>query len=206
MKVAMTVWDGRVSPVCDAARRIALVEMSDGASPGDCRIEESLPADHPLQLLARLRALDVNTLICGAISRPLAELIANAGIRLIPFVSGSEEEILKAFMEGRLDDPEFQMPGCCGRGRRRFRGMGCNEQTEQEEYLMNGKRRGGMGSGGGQGQGRGGRRADRMGGPNAAGPAGTCVCPKCGQREPHERGVPCAERKCPQCGAVMTKE
>ena len=125
MKVAMTIWDGRISPVCDAARRLALVAMGDGAPSGGARIEEPLPADQPLQLLARLRELDVETLICGAISRPLAELITNAGIRLIPFVAGGEGEILKAFVQGRLDEPEFQMPGCCGRRRRRRSGHGC---------------------------------------------------------------------------------
>jgi uncharacterized Zn-finger protein len=45
-----------------------------------------------------------------------------------------------------------------------------------------------------------------MGGRFAVGPSGNCVCPWCGQREPHERGVPCFERKCPKCGAVMTRE
>ena len=56
---------------------------------------------------------------------------------------------------------------------------------------------------GGQGQGRG---LGRMGGPKAAGPAGSCVCPKCGLRAPHERGVPCAGQKCPTCGAAMVRE
>ena len=50
-----------------------------------------------------------------------------------------------------------------------------------------------------QGMGRG-----RMGGV-AAGPEGECVCPKCGATVPHQRGVPCTERKCPECGAMMTR-
>lgn len=64
----------------------------------------------------------------------------------------------------------------------------------------------GTGQGGGQGQGQGGRNPGRMGGPKAAGPVGYCVCPQCGQKEPHERAVPCVQRKCPKCGAVMTRE
>ena len=43
-------------------------------------------------------------------------------------------------------------------------------------------------------------------GPRAGGVAGTCVCPACGHREPHERGVSCAERPCPVCGARMIRE
>jgi len=63
----------------------------------------------------------------------------------------------------------------------------------------------GMGaSGGGMGR-AGGGRGGRMGGPVAAGPVGECVCPACGYREAHERGVPCSSRKCSQCGAPMTR-
>ncbi|OQX92175.1 MAG: hypothetical protein B6D58_04255 [candidate division Zixibacteria bacterium 4484_95] len=58
------------------------------------------------------------------------------------------------------------------------------------------------GSGGmGQGQGRGGRQ-----GGFGFGPGGQCVCPSCGHSIPHQRGVPCSQKKCPQCGAVMTRQ
>jgi hypothetical protein len=93
------------------------------------------------------------------------------------------------------------MPGCRGRGRRRHRGM---SGMEQGDYIMNGQNRGGMGPGGGQGQG--GQRLGRMGGPNAAGPGGYCVCPQCGHQEPHERGIPCNQRQCPKCGASLTRK
>jgi len=43
----------------------------------------------------------------------------------------------------------------------------------------------------------------RGGGPNAAGPGGSCLCPSCGHRQPHVPGQPCTEIKCPRCGARM---
>lgn len=45
----------------------------------------------------------------------------------------------------------------------------------------------------------------KMGGPVAGGPQGNCVCPKCGTRVKHERGVPCTDRSCPECGTKMTR-
>lgn len=30
-----------------------------------------------------------------------------------------------------------------------------------------------------------------------------CVCPKCGEKAPHQRGVPCINEKCPKCGSAM---
>jgi hypothetical protein len=64
----------------------------------------------------------------------------------------------------------------------------------------------GMGKRGGQGQNRDGQGRGRMGGPLAGGAVGTCLCPKCGRREPHERGVPCVQKQCPKCGTAMTRE
>jgi len=50
----------------------------------------------------------------------------------------------------------------------------------------------------GQGQGRG-------LGQNNLGPGGECVCPNCGARVSHQRGVPCNTFKCPKCGNQMTR-
>jgi len=39
----------------------------------------------------------------------------------------------------------------------------------------------------------------------AKGPGGDCVCPQCGFKVEHQRGVPCVSRKCPQCGTFMIR-
>jgi len=38
------------------------------------------------------------------------------------------------------------------------------------------------------------------------GPDGYCVCPKCGNRTPHERGVPCSALECPNCKVNLTRK
>jgi hypothetical protein len=62
----------------------------------------------------------------------------------------------------------------------------------------------GGGAGSGKGGGMGGGR--RMGGGSGKGPGGFCVCPSCGKKIPHERGVPCFQLKCPDCGTAMVRE
>ena len=38
------------------------------------------------------------------------------------------------------------------------------------------------------------------------GPEGDCVCPKCGYKQKHERGVPCSTIKCPKCKTNLARE
>ena len=57
------------------------------------------------------------------------------------------------------------------------------------------------GRGTGQGSGRGGSgEGGGMGG------GGFCVCPKCGQRFPHQPGAPCLKQRCPTCGVATVRE
>jgi predicted Fe-Mo cluster-binding NifX family protein len=200
-KTAFAYWDDRIAPVFDIARRIHVVEADSGRIVAETG--EVLADDLPVQKAHRLVELGVGTLICGAISRPFHETVAAYGIRVIPFVAGDLSDVIQAWLSGNLESDTFVMPGCSGRGRGRRRGM---RRINKEEYPMNGRKRGGMGAGGGQGQGRVGQGRGRMGGPLAGGSVGTCLCPKCGHREPHERGVPCVQRKCPKCGTAMTRE
>jgi len=58
----------------------------------------------------------------------------------------------------------------------------------------------GFGRGLGRGGGRG-RQPDGFG----LGPSGECVCPSCGAKTPHQRGVPCYQVKCPKCNSPMTR-
>jgi len=66
-------------------------------------------------------------------------------------------------------------------------------------FMSSGRRGGGRRGGGGGAGGRGG-----MGG-FAAGPGGSCVCPRCGYSTSHVIGSPCYQQVCPKCGSRMTR-
>lgn len=38
------------------------------------------------------------------------------------------------------------------------------------------------------------------------GAGGTCFCPKCDDRSPHQRALPCQDERCPQCGVKLLRE
>jgi predicted Fe-Mo cluster-binding NifX family protein len=126
MKVAMTAWEDRISPVFDTARQVTFFEVAGHQAKAGG--EMLLGDEEPTRRIQRLKDVGVDTLICGAISQPLAASVQVAGIRLIPFVAGPVVDVLKAYLEGTLTAPAFQMPGCCG-AKRRFRGgRACGRQ------------------------------------------------------------------------------
>jgi len=119
MRIAIPIVDGRISPVFDVAERLLLVDFEDGS---EVRRSEEVLEDHAIKTRAkRVAQLRVNVLVCGAISWPLQAMLLSAGVEVIPQTCGQVEDVLRAFVAGRLTGDAFVMPGCCGR-RRRFRG------------------------------------------------------------------------------------
>ena len=121
MKLALATWNGRISPVFDVSKRVLVMEVAAGKMIS--RQEHDFATDEPSAKVARLTEFGIDTLVCGAVSRPLADLIVSRGIRLIPFVAGETDEVAQACLAGTLPNPALAMPGCCGR-RGRFGGRG----------------------------------------------------------------------------------
>ena len=147
VRVAIPVWLGRVSPVFDTARTLWVGQNQIGPEPaGDDLALDGLSAVGRVQ---RLRALEIDVLICAGISRPLMDMVTATGVHVERFVTGEVAEVFEAYLDGDLANPRFLMPGCQGRGRR---------QRVRHAGDGSGARGGGRGHGGrGGGRGRGGR-------------------------------------------------
>jgi predicted Fe-Mo cluster-binding NifX family protein len=120
MRVAFAAWNDRIAPVFDVTRRVHVVD-TDGR--GVVReSEEPLDDETAAGRAARLSALGIDTLVCGAISRPQEAFLQAYGVAVVPFVTGGLGEVVDAWGAGTLGSGAFAMPGC-GQGRgRRFRG------------------------------------------------------------------------------------
>ncbi|NOZ20163.1 MAG: hypothetical protein GXP25_03640 [Planctomycetes bacterium] len=119
-RIAIPVHNSRVSPVFDVARRVVLVDTSDGEEDG--RSEWDIDLAWPCRRAAWLLHKGVDVLICAAISAPLAGMVRSQGTRLYASVVGEIDDVIGAYLSGNLQKPRYMMPGCCGRRRRLQRG------------------------------------------------------------------------------------
>ena len=106
MRIAIPVWNDRVSPVFDVARSIRVADIADGAVAHLSNHE--LENDNRAAMLAKI---GVDLLICGAISIPLESTLCVAGVEVIPDTCGGAEEIIQAFALGDRTLTRFRSPG-----------------------------------------------------------------------------------------------
>jgi hypothetical protein len=209
--IAIPIMRGRVAPVLNWCSRMLIFPDS----PGEAEAQELwLPEQGPEERLQLLLEKGVGTLICGVLSADLHQHAAKLGLTVIPGVAGEVDEVLTAYRENCLSRPEFRLPGC--QGTRRYRqGFGkdqclaSNENQGGNQSMPRGP--GSRGANRGQIGGQGGQQRRNAGGPGrigfgqCAGGPDVCVCPACGAKAPHERGIPCFQVNCPQCGKSMVR-
>ena len=116
MRIAISHQQGRISPVFDVGARILLVDIQNGRT-----VRRNERALDQLDSLARARQVSqfgVELLICGAISWPLENALSSMGVQVAACICGPVEAVIKAYVNDKLGDPAFIMPGCLDRQQR----------------------------------------------------------------------------------------
>jgi predicted Fe-Mo cluster-binding NifX family protein len=110
MRVALTVWENRVSPVADSARQLLVADIWNRSILG--RRYEPFHQESLFYRARKLVDLNAKIFICGAISDFFRGLVEGYGIQLIPFIRGKADEVLQAYLSESLSNPRFVMIGC----------------------------------------------------------------------------------------------
>jgi predicted Fe-Mo cluster-binding NifX family protein len=133
MKVAITIWGTRISPVFDSARNLLVAEI-EGVEIVD-RKSTSFDAHLFNRFVMLLLELEVQVLICGALCEGPARILEAHGIEVISFMTGEAESVLESFVQGR-DLAEFSLPGCrWGMCRRRQGGRKITNHVPEEDGI-----------------------------------------------------------------------
>lgn len=95
----------------DVANKFAIFELEDGEIKQKLLIDIHAIAE-PYRV-EKLKEIGVNCIICGAASGFVCNLIAERGIRLIPWAQGPVDEVIERYLNNKI------IP-CCAQ----FRGFG----------------------------------------------------------------------------------
>ena len=118
--IAIAVWQGHVATTLDFASSLLLVDVQGRETTANSEV--SLEASARRHIADRMKEWGIQTVICGAISRSLLRSLQGRGVRVVPFVRGETQEVLRAFLNGTLGDSRFLMAGCTPAERRARRG------------------------------------------------------------------------------------
>jgi predicted Fe-Mo cluster-binding NifX family protein len=110
MKVAFTEWEGKISPVFDASRRLMIADVK-GKKIVSVRYEFFNPLNIS-RLIDILHDFNIDILICGAISKVYTDILEKTGVQLFTFIGGDITKIIYAIVNGEIIVPTFLMPGC----------------------------------------------------------------------------------------------
>lgn len=109
IRIAIPVFHKRVSPVLDNCTRLLIIDYAKGREihKQDITLEK-------FSLVERfnlIKKMNVNVIICCAISEVLDHMIQRTDIQLICGIAGEVDQVLAAYLSNHLDDAAFHMPG-----------------------------------------------------------------------------------------------
>lgn len=117
MKIAIPLFGTRVSPRFDYAHIFLVLEVENGRilQRQNLLVQESTPVEK----IRRLAELEVDTFICNGIDRCSQRQLVCREIKVFSWITGEAEDVLRCFLDGKLESCMMMGPGgrCCGRWR-----------------------------------------------------------------------------------------
>ena len=109
MRIAISIDRNAVATVFDFGSKLELIDLDDSGIVN----REIVDFDAKLSSLraAQLKELFIDTVICGAISEPVAIMIQHSGIQLVSGITGGIDSVLQAYCSSTLQDPQYLLPG-----------------------------------------------------------------------------------------------
>ncbi len=117
--------DKRVSPVFDVSLAIDIYDSEGYGHSAAFVSAHSLPATLGGKISFLLEC-DIDTVICGALTKEGEDSLFRSDIETYSFIRGSVDQVVKAWESGELSEQRFFLPGClrvhhCRRMRRNRR-------------------------------------------------------------------------------------
>jgi len=143
MLVCVACYGDRVAALLETASELRFYAQGAGQEARRALERDSVLLPAPVQqlglggLLGRLRQAEAAVLLCGGLTCCALESLRNAGVHVVPWVSGAPSEVAQAWWTDRIQD--VRMPGClgCGQGRR-WRGNRTNKQAKGKQAMNTG--------------------------------------------------------------------
>ncbi|ACS78688.1 NifB/NifX family molybdenum-iron cluster-binding protein [Maridesulfovibrio salexigens] len=111
--LCLACYEDRLASVFDNAPDLKLFRMNDNKICPAGYL--SLPSKDPKDRTSAIIACGATFLICGAICGCTMNELEQAGVRVVPWITGMTEQVLSAYQQDCLEN--HVMPGCRGRGR-----------------------------------------------------------------------------------------
>lgn len=115
--IAIPVFQERISPLLDEARKFVLCEVCDGLITQKIILNVDLDTD--AMRICKLKDIGVTSIICGAVSGYLSRFIVDKGLRHFPWIIGSVDEAIELYLKGELIECHAGPRRCEGGGSRR---------------------------------------------------------------------------------------
>jgi hypothetical protein len=105
--ICLACYQDRLASVCENADGYKLFEIRDQKSYPAGLL--SLPSKDPMDRTSAILACGVTIFLCGAICNRTRHALERAGVTVIPWLTGTEGQVLEGFLRGGL--AELAMPG-----------------------------------------------------------------------------------------------